>query len=361
MTWASLTWLLVGGGVVILLVLAYALDFQRRATLMARIGHAPQIARMAASVSNGKRIAKAILTVTAVALIAVALAGPRVKGEPLVKERGIDVVVVIDVSKSMLARDVYPSRHERAKHVVDRLLDEIRGNRVGVVAFAGAAAHFPLTSDYEAARTLYHGLDPVDLPGGSDLGEALRVARCLVVSATRDPECRVVRGEDEDGERRLEESDLGDRGRAIILVTDGGDTEGEARTQVDKARAVGIQLFVIGVGTKAGARIPEVDETGRVDGWKRTPDGQDYVVSKLEEEALAELAGADSFYRDDGRRLPVEPIAKALGKLKEGDLAQRLIDDQQTDIYQFFLFPAFMLLLIEACLSDRRRQHGVRT
>jgi Ca-activated chloride channel family protein len=285
-----------------------------------------------------------------------------VKGEPLVKERGIDVMVVIDFSKSMLARDVYPSRIERAEYVVDRLLDEIRGNRVGVVAFAGEAAHFPLTSDYTAAESLYHGLTPQDLPGGSDLGEALRTARCLVLPASAAPECRAVHGDDEGATRRIEESDLGDRGRAIILVTDGGDTAGDAKAEVEKARAAGIELFIVGVGTRTGSRIPEYDAEGKQSGWKLEPGGSDYVVTKLEEEALAELArasgGEDRLFRDDGRRPPVEPIAKALGQLKEGDLAQRLIDDRHTDVYQLFLFPAFLFLLIEACLSDRKRKSG---
>jgi Ca-activated chloride channel family protein len=365
MRWASFTWLLVAGGMLVLLAFAYALDFTRRLRLMEKIGHAPQLAKMAASVSEGKRITKAILIVLGVALVAVAIAGPRFRGSPVWKERGIDVAVVLDYSKSMLARDVYPSRVERSRYVTDALLDKFAGNRVAVVAFAGGSVHYPLTTDYEAAKILYHGLSPQDLPPGSDLGDAVLSARCLLLPDGNDPDCRELR----DGDRPIHRDPMAaERARAIVVFTDGEDTEGHARAQVERAYRQGIPTYVVGVGTKAGGRIPEIGDDGEIHGWKLAQDGQSYFITRLDEEALKALAkaggGEDHYLRDDPRRFSMDPVIKALGKLKEGDLTKRVDEDRvPNEKFKWVLYPAFLLLLIEACMADRRRRaaaQGIR-
>jgi Ca-activated chloride channel family protein len=363
-TWADWRWLVVGGALVVVLALVYSLDFTRRRHLLERIGHAPQLQRMTDSVWHGARVAKAILTVFGVALLAVALAGPRLRGERIWKDRGIDLVIVMDFSKSMLARDVYPSRSERAKLAADSILDRLAGDRVSIVAFAGGAVHFPLTSDYEAARTLYHGLDPRDMPPGSDLGEAIAMGRCLLIAETQaDPDCRRVRGDEgerDDAQRKLEQSDLGDRARALLVITDGEDTEGRAKAEVKRARDQGITVIVLGVGTKAGGRVPELDADGNQIGWKMAPDGQNFFMTRLDEDTLRALAsspdGEENYFRDDPRRFSMDPILKRLRSLKEGELSKRLAEDVPFEIYQILLYPAFLALLIEACLGDRRRR-----
>jgi Ca-activated chloride channel homolog len=357
MRWASLSWLVTAGAILVVLALAYALDFTRRRRLMEKIGHAPQIARMAASVSEGRRIAKAILVVAGICLVAVAIAGPRFRGSPIWKERGIDVVVVLDYSKSMLARDVYPSRFERTRYVADALLDKFAGNRVAVVAFAGGAVHYPLTTDYEAARILYHGIDPTDLPPGSDLGDALTMSRCLLQQGgVADADCIRVHGKEV--VRRL--PDGVERARAIVVFTDGEDTEGGAVAEVEKATRAGISVYLVGVGTKAGGRIPEYGENGEIRGWKLSADGQSYFTSRLDEEALKGLAkaagGEDHYLRDEPRRASMDPVIKALSNLKEGDLEKRVDEDRvPNEKFEWVLYPAFLALLVEACLSDRRR------
>jgi Ca-activated chloride channel family protein len=238
-----------------------------------------------------------------------------------------------------------------------------------VVAFAGGAIHYPLTTDYEAAKILFRGLSPLDLPPGSDLGEAIRLGRCLLRSDVRDdPDCvregRRGQALDDpearaDEERRLKEREVGDRARAMVIFTDGEDTEGRAQEEMGKAAALGIQVYVVGVGTKEGDQIPEFDRDGNEIGWKRTPDGQGYFRTRLDEQGLKELAraagGEDHYFRDDPRRIGVEALTKALGRLKEGNLEQRVVRKYK-EAYQWLLFPAFMVLLAEACLSDRKRR-----
>jgi len=355
--------LIAAGVIVVVLAIAYALDFTRRRRLLEKIGHAPQLMRMAQSVSMGRRRVKAVLLVLAVALVALALSRPQTAGERVWRQRGIDLAVVIDFSKSMLARDVYPSRIERSKLEADALIDKFAGDRLGLVAFGGEAVRYPLTTDHEAAKILYHGLDPRDMAPGSDVGEAVRTARCLLLPDRVDADCGHMRSEDPEATavrpRTGGEADLGDRGQAIVVLTDGEDTEGAAKAEVERAKQLGIEVFFVGVGTRAGARIPEYNRSGELTGWKLGADGQSYHTSRLDDAALKELAlaggGEDHYFHADPRRRGAEGLVKALGKLKEGNLEERTAT-VPSEAYLFLLFPAFLLLVIEACVSDRRRQ-----
>ena len=360
-TFAEQRWLVAGVGIVLLLAVAFALDFTRRRHLLEKIGHAPQLLRMAQSVSQGRRRLKAFLLVLAAALLALALSRPQTEGERVWKQRGIDLVVALDFSKSMLARDVYPSRIERSKLEADLLLDRFAGDRVALVAFGGEAVRYPLTTDQAAARLLYHGLDPRDMPPGTDLGEAVRTARCVLLPDRVDNDCSYLRSNPEPtaaAPPKAGAAELGDRGRAIIVLTDGEDTEGGAKAEVDRARQLGIDVYFVGVGTRAGARIPEYNRDGELTGWKVGADGQGYHTTRLDETTLKDLAraggGEDHYFHADPRRRGSEGLMKALGKLKEGNIEERTASIA-SEAYHFVLFPAFLLLVIEACLSDRKR------
>ena len=361
LTWGApgLRW--VAAAVVVVTAIAFALDAQRRRRLYEKLGDAPQLRAMAASVSWRKRRIKAVLTVVGLGLVALALARPQLPGSGVWRQRGIDVVVVLDLSKSMLAHDVYPSRLVRAKDEADALIDATSGDRVAVVAFAGGVVHFPLTTDGNAVRTLYADLQPSDLPPGSDLGGALARARCLL-TADQPPkegdDCpRVARDEELDAKVVAEEQ-VDERARAIVIYTDGGDTEGRARAEVEAAHKLGISVFVVGVGTKAGANLPEVDDEGNEVGWRKGPDGTSFVTSKLEQtslEALATAGGdADRLFVVDPRRRGLSALHTELGRLKEGDLATRVVRERE-EAYQLLLFPGFLCLVLEAVLTDRRR------
>ncbi len=357
--------LIAAGTILVVLAVAYALDFTRRRHLLEKIGHAPQLAKMAASVSPGRRRMKAFLIVLGIALVALAAARPQTEGDRIWKHRGIDIVLVMDFSKSMLARDVYPSRVERSRLEADRILERFAGDRIGLVVFGGEAIRYPLTGDTTAVRTLYNGLEPADMVSGSDIGEAVRTARCLLLPDRIDSDCGHVRsgGDDPLDPPRATvggDADLGQRGRAIVIFSDGEDTEGSARAQVERAAQLGIDVYTIGVGTSAGARIPVTDRDGNLS-WKPGLDGKTPHVTRLDENALKELAraggGEDHYFHADPRRISLEGLVTALGKLKEGNIEERTASIP-SEAYPFLLFPAFLALLIEACLSDRRRERG---
>jgi Ca-activated chloride channel family protein len=372
---ADQTWLWLAAGITLALVLALALDFTRRRRLLERIGHAPQLRKMAGSVSPARRRIKAVLLVFGVACLALALARPQIEGQSQWRQRGIDLAIVMDFSKSMEAFDVHPSRIKRARRVADALIDGLAGDRVAVVAFAGGAVHYPLTTDYDAAKLLYHGLSTYDMAPGSDLTEAVRRSRCLLrPDLVADPECARQGGRGRGGdpldeaearreaERRVEVTDLGDRARAMVIITDGEQTEGDAAAEVQKAVEQGIEVYVIGVGTAQGAPIPEYDDEGEQRGWKVDETGAN-VITKLDEPGLKSLArlggGDDHYWRIAGGQTNVKAIVDALGRLKEGEVQSRVVK-RYNEAYQWLLFPGFMALIIEACISDRRRRRAAK-
>ena len=351
--------------VALVLAIAFALDFHRRRRLLDKIGDPGQLTRMMASLSTRARVIKAVLLATAMTMIAIAITRPEVEGESTWSKRGIDVVVAMDFSKSMMARDVYPSRLEHMVKEVDDLLDLLDLDRVAVVTFSGAAAHFPLTHDYEAVRNLYRGLSPQDMPPGSDLGEAIMVARCIVrPDLLEDPGCERVGGRgrggapldgsDEDKELATE-PEIAERARAIVLLTDGEDTESRARAEVERAVLLGIHVYVVGIGTIAGELIPELDDDGNEVGWKKTEDGKSFITTRLDQaglKELAEIAGGEGHYFDGAR---AADLAEVLKRLKRGDLDSRVKKEWKAD-YQWVLLIGFLLLVIEACISGRRRR-----
>lgn len=368
----SVPWAWAALGTLVALTLLFALDVTRRRRQMERIGHSPMLQKMTSSLSSRRRSVRAVLYTLGATGVMASMAHPLGRGETKWQQRGIDIALVLDYSKSMLARDVYPTRLERMELEVDEMVDDLKSDRIATVLFAGAAVHFPLTHDHKAAKLLWSGFTPADLPPGSDVGEALRVARCLLRPDVVEGACARVGGRGRGGDPlgpetawgdqasvapAGKEEKEGDRARAIILVTDGEDTENLAGAEVQEAVRLGIDVFVVGVGTVAGELVPEVDEEGKITGWKKQPDGS-FVTTRLDQaklKELAQLAGGDGrYYVLDSKSRGLDGLTARLKRLKEGNLDERAIKTYE-ERFQWVLFPAFMLLVIEACASERRR------
>lgn len=362
-------------------------DRARRRRLTSRLGELPVIGKVIASASPGRRVLKDALAGAAAMLIAIAAARPQIAGTRKVELRGLDLVVAVDVSKSMLVDDVGPttemiekkldtSRLSRARELARAVIDELPGDRIAPIVFAAAAAHFPLTEDHLVASNFLRDLGPGDLPQGSNLAEVFRVSRCLLrPDLYEDLGCARIgrrghggdplRGESLDP--RSKDRDPGDvlehkveRGKAIAIFSDGGDHDAAALREVATARELGIAVFLIGVGTAAGGVVYEIDGFAgkRTATPKRLPDGQT-VVSRRDDtgmKALAAASGDERRYLIAAERGEVDPrpIVDALRAVNRG-LATRQIKDLR-DVYQPFLFAALMLLAIEVAISTRRRQ-----
>ncbi|MEO6951272.1 MAG: VWA domain-containing protein [Polyangia bacterium] len=325
--------------VVPLLVVAYALDGQRRKRVLERIGHLATIRQMMLTLSTAKRRLQIICLIVAVAALTVGIARPQVAGRArLTESRGLDLVIALDLSRSMLAKDIYPSRLERAKAEVSRLLDELHGDRVGMVAFAGETLAYPLTSDYEAAKLFWRDLQPSDMPvGGTDLGRAISASQELLDrSAARAPA----------GKRKP--------GQVILLITDGEDTEGRGLQAAKAAAAHHIRIYTVAIGSKERPFVPLTDEDGKSAGYLAGADGEPVRVG-LDEEGLRKIAsvtGGDYFTMEP-RGFGVERVQKAIAGLERTEEEARL-EREPEDIGRWFVLGGFVLLVIGTALRDRR-------
>jgi Ca-activated chloride channel family protein len=372
-------WLAAIGAIAVIGLWAY--DRMRRRTLALRLGELPVLRKVIASASPGRRLAKAIVVALGVGLVGFSLARPQIAGKRNVELRGLDLVIAVDVSKSMLVEDVGSTgsgstgnRLIRARALADELIDELPGDRIAPVVFAGAAAHFPMTEDHEVAAEFLEDIGPADLEPGSNLAEVFRVARCLLRPDLYDDlGCsRIGRrghggdplpGESLDptdaNDKRAEPVEKTERGKAIVMFTDGGDPDPEAAREVATARELGIAVILVGVGTPEGGVVHEIDADGKATAQaKKLGDGSD-VISKRDDagmRALVQVAGDPTRYiiAPPIGLVDPAPIVQALAGVSRG-LATKKIDEKH-DIFQPFLFVGFCLLVIEVAISTRRRR-----
>jgi hypothetical protein len=274
----------------------------------------------------------------------------------------------------MAEKHVAASRLGRARELASALIDELPGDRIAPVVFAGAAAHFPLTEDHEVASEFLYDLGPADLAFGSNLAEVFRVSRCLLRPDLYDDlGCSRIgrRGHGGDAlpgesldptdadEKRAEPIEKTERGKAIVMFTDGGDPDADAQREIATARELGIAVIIVGVGTAEGGVVHEVDADGNAtDQPKKLGDGTD-VISKRDDQgmrALVETAGDPTRYVIASATGEVDPtpIVQLLSNVSRG-LATKKIDEKH-DIFQPFLFVGFCLLVIEVAIATRRRR-----
>jgi Ca-activated chloride channel family protein len=304
---------------------------RRRAALRAACGAlAP---RVAPGANLERPAARLSLSLGGLALLALALAQPQCGTRAELSQRwGADVVVVLDVSRSMEARDVRPSRLERARMEVGALLDRLRGDRVGVIVFAGEAfVQCPLTTDYDAARLFMRAVGPGAVPQqGTAVANALLGAKELLDGAER-----------------------GSRGKVVLLVTDGEDHDGQVHAAASALAADGIRIHVLAVGTAEGAPIPVLDGGGAA-GFLRDRQGRP-VSTRLDEATLrlvADLGGGRLFVAGDpGRGL--DALVAALQEVERGALGERITVSYE-DRYAVAAFPGFLLLLAGLLLREGR-------
>ncbi len=384
MSFANPEHLWFAGAAPVLLLLLVLYDRVQRRKLASRIGELPVLQKVMVTASPRRRVVKLVLCQVGIALVLFALARPQVAGKRKVELRGLDLVVAIDVSKSMLVDDVGttlqmqenrmpPTRLARARELATAMIDELPEDRVGPVVFAGAAAHFPLTEDHQVAVQFLHDLGPADLPPGSNIAEVFRASRCLLRPDLYDDLgcARIGRrghgGDPLPGES-LDPIDKPDddvveqkveRGKAMVVFTDGGESDTETLREVATSRELGIAVFVVGIGTAQGGVVHEVDYDGRPTTTpKRTKDGQT-VISKRDDagmKLIAEAGGDSTRYVIAAERGEVDPmpLVDALRAVNRG-LATKHVDEKK-DIFQPFLFAGLMLLVIEAAIATRRRR-----
>lgn len=376
MTFAAPEWLALALVWILALILAGLWQRRARRRALASLGDAELVAQLVASSSPARRLLKRALLGAAGVALAVVAARPQVVSTTEIALRGLDVVLAIDVSTSMLVDDVpgppgaerAPTRLALARTIASALLEELPEDRFGPVVFAGAAVHFPLTADREVARQFLHDIGPADLPRGSDVAEALRVARCLLHRELYAKlGCTAVLGRAGDGGRPREGDaaehapgeeliEHQERARAIVLFTDGGDDLAEAIASTRGERDARVPLVVVGLGSSAGGQVFDIDEEGRKIGARRDTSGAP-VVSRRNDaplRALVEAAGQPSRYVVAPANGDAGPLLVALRELGRGLTAKKA--RQRQDVSHPFALAAILLLLVEAALGTRRRR-----
>ena len=314
---------------------------RQRQAAREQFGGADGLQRLAPALRPGRRTLRAALVGAGLLLGGVALAGPRWGTEVrTVERRGVDLVVALDVSASMRAQDVPPSRLRRAKSELRGLVNRLTGDRVGLVLFAGGGfVQCPLTSDYGAFRLFLDAAAPgqVATPG-TDVTAALDAA-LQAFGAARPPDDSAAAPEEP-------------RPRALLLVSDGENHVGDLDAVRQRAREAGITLFTAGVGTEQGARVP-LYKRGRQVGVKKTPQGQP-VQSRLDEAALTRLARSGAYFRIGPTTSALPDVPAALRQMGRTTYdAERFADHKE--LYQWPLAVALLLLAAGYAVPIRGR------
>lgn len=314
------------------LVLLYFLYLGWRKRALRRLGESKLIGRLMPEYSSLRLKIKFALGVMAVTMIILALANPQL-GSKLekVKRKGVDVIVAIDVSTSMLAEDVQPSRIERAKSLVARIIDRLKGDRIGLIVFAGNAyLQMPLTVDYAAAKLFLKTINTDMVPTqGTAIGDAIELAQLNF---------------DQESEKH----------KALILITDGENHETDAVSIATDAAKRGIKIFTMGVGSEEGGKIP-VYVNRQLRGYKRDQADKE-IISRLNEDVLLEMAEATKgeYLRIIGDPKELSQVFKRLDSMEKKDFEEQVFTDYD-DKFQYFIAFALLLLLIDFFISERKR------
>lgn len=330
MTWADPSqfdriWIAAG------LLFFFALSELWKAYRLRRYAGTSSALQLVSSLSRPMRVLKTLLFLIALVFVIVALARPQAPGRTVMaKSSGIDIVIAVDVSDSMLAQDIPPSRIDKAKLELQDLVEITRGDRIGVVAFAGEAyGQVPLTLDRSSVKLFLKSLSPGMVPEpGTGISKAIRASLSLF---------------------NFDE----ETSRVIILLTDGEDHEQDPAEIARQAAEAGVRIFTIGIGTAKGEMIPIKGERGGVQ-FKKDASGK-IVVSRLGEEKLREIAQitGGQYYASQRGSLEVEKIYRSIRALERKETGSGWIVEPDPR-YQPYLLLAILLLLIESLLSERK-------
>jgi Ca-activated chloride channel family protein len=313
--------------VMLILVVWY---FISRKQKLKKLGDANLISQLLPYSSKRKRIIKVILFLLGFSSLIIALCNLQT-GSKLteVKREGADIIVCIDVSNSMLAQDLSPDRLTRAKYALEKMIDGLEGDRLGLVIFAGEAyVQLPITTDYSAAKLFLSSIGPGMVPvQGTNVSDAIKKAS---------------------------ESFSNDEGknRAIILITDGENHDSEAVQAAEEAGKNGIMINTIGIGSENGVPIPLI-ENGVVKGYRKDKQGQT-VITKLNTNLLKTIASKANgvFVQASQADIGLGAVLDKIGELDKVQLENKMYTDYE-DQFQWFLGLSLVLFFIEFLISER--------
>lgn len=319
-------WLLL---VAVLLIVLFLSSRHLSKAALKRFGNIKLLATLMNGVSEGKLRIKFVLEIVAFVCLVVAAARPQFGSKlETVKKEGIEVMVCLDISNSMLAEDIQPNRLEKAKRMLSRLLDQMENDQVGLIVFAGDAfTQLPITNDFVSAKMFLSTIDPKMVSiQGTAIGSAINLA---VRSFTPNEESQ----------------------KAIVIITDGENHEDDAQGAAAMALERGIHTHVIGIGSTQGALVP--DDSGRQGSYRKDNEGNP-VTTHLDEEVARQIAAAGQgvYAHADNSNSAINAVVEELSQMQTAELESHVYADYD-DQFQWFVWIAFVCLILDLLLLDR--------
>lgn len=304
-----------------------ALVLKFRAKRLRRFGDQALVEKLMPSYSKAKVWLR--LSLFAIAFMFFILGISRPQMGAILKEhktRGAEVMVVLDVSNSMLAQDYSPNRLERAKLAISRMVDKLREDRIGLIVFAGNSfVQLPITTDYVSAKMFLSSISTESVPiQGTAIGEAISTALRSFSAQS-------------------------DKSRAIIVITDGENHEDDPVAAARQAAELGVRVFTIGVGSPQGTMIPMGDGQ-----YLEDRDGNP-VVTRLDDKVLQEVADAGKglYVHAGNREFGLDPVIDEISRMDDEEY-NSIVFEEYDELYMYFLAVAFFFLVLEMLIGDRR-------
>jgi Ca-activated chloride channel homolog len=314
----------------ILVVVFLYLQFWKRKK-QREFGDLDLVRKLSPEKSIFKPILKFVVLLLALVGLILGLVNPKI-GTKLetVKREGIDIVFAVDLSKSMLAEDVAPSRLEKSKQLVSQIINQLGNDRIGIVAYAGNAFPvLPITTDYAVAKMFLQSMNTNMVSSvGTSLDEAIKLSSTYFDKNNK-------------------------TSKLLIMISDGEDHSEGASDAAEEANKLGIKIITIGVGTEKGGPIP-IKQNGVVESFKRDQNNE-VVITKLNQESLAEIAKATKggYVNGSNTKEVLDYIKKALNNIQKTEFESTQMADFQSQ-FQWFLGIAFALLFLDIFFLERK-------
>ena len=318
-----------------LLVAFYLFSNYRRRKAIRKFGDPVLMAQLMPDVSKYRPDVKFWLVFTAIGLFAVLLARPQFGSKlETVKRKGVEVMIALDISNSMLAQDVQPSRLEKAKMAISRMVEKLSNDKIGLIVFAGDAyVQLPITTDYSSAKLFLSNISTDIVPvQGTAIGSAIDLAARSFTPET-------------------------ETSKAIIVITDGENHQDDAVAAAKQAHEKGIVIHTIGMGLEQGAPIPEKGKPGQ---FMQDAQGN-VVISKLDEQTLQDIAkaGEGLYIRASNTEVGLNRLLDEVNRMEKSLLEERVYSDY-AEKYQYFLLVGLFFIFVEFMILGRKNKHFMK-
>ena len=317
-----------------IIILGFILSVRWRKKAIGVFGQLKLVYKLMPMSSEFKLRFKFILFAIAISSLILGIANPQIGSKmEEVKREGVDLMIAIDLSNSMLAEDLQPNRLMRAKQSISKLIDRLDGDRIGLIVFAGDAyVQLPITTDYSAAKLFLSTINTSIVPTqGTAIGKAIELS--------------------------IKSFDLNnDQNKAIIVITDGENHEDDAIEKAKEAQELGIFVHTIGMGSAEGGPIPIKNRYGTITSYQKDREGNT-IITTLNEEMLKEIAqsGGGSYIRANSTQSGLNALFKEINKMEKKEIGSKVFTDYK-DRFQWFIGLAIILLIIETLMKGRKNK-----